>query len=77
MVESLAKIEAASDSLAVRTEASKGTSERSDSSLSSVPILTDNDVQLLRLRLKKQEVIIFPDPKYLCCVVQDMDKNTR
>jgi len=36
-----------------------------------------DDVQLLRLRLKKQEVIIFPDPNYLCCVVQDLEKNAR
>lgn len=31
------------------------------------------DVQLLRLRLTSQEVIIFPDPNYLCCVVQDLE----
>ena len=29
-----------------------------------------DDVQLLRLRTKHQEIIIFPDPKYICCVVQ-------
>ena len=27
-------------------------------------------VQLLRLRVKHYEIIIFPDPRYLCCVVQ-------
>lgn len=37
----------------------------------------EDDVQLLRLRLKRQEVIVFPDPNYLCCVVQDLDKNSR
>lgn len=37
----------------------------------------EDDVQLLRLRLKRQEIIIFPDPNYLCCVVQDLDKNAR
>jgi len=37
----------------------------------------EDDVQLLRLRLKKQEVIIFPDPNYLCCVVQDLEKDHR
>jgi len=36
-----------------------------------------DDVQLLRLRLKKQEIIIFPDSRYLCCVVQDLDKSPR
>lgn len=36
-----------------------------------------DDIQLLRLRLSKQEVIIFPDPSYLCCVVQEIDKNWR
>lgn len=33
------------------------------------------DIQLLRLRLKRQEVIIFPDTKYLCCVIQDLEKS--
>jgi hypothetical protein len=28
-----------------------------------------NEVQLLRMRSKKHEIIIFPDPKFLCCVV--------
>lgn len=37
----------------------------------------EDDVQLLRLRLKKQEIIIFPDSKYLCCVVQDLEKSPR
>lgn len=35
----------------------------------------DTNVQLLRLRLRKQEVIIFPDPSYLCCVVQDLERT--
>jgi len=30
----------------------------------------ESDIQLLRMRTKTQEVIIFPDAKYLCCVVQ-------
>jgi hypothetical protein len=30
----------------------------------------EDDVQLLRLRTKQQEIIIFPDPSYICCVVQ-------
>jgi hypothetical protein len=31
----------------------------------------ESQVQLLRLRVKGQrEIIIFPDPKYICCVVQ-------
>lgn len=37
----------------------------------------DNDVQLLRLRFRKQEVIIFPDPNYLCCVIQDTERSGR
>lgn len=36
---------------------------------------TKSDVQLLRLRLRKQEVIIFPDPSYLCCVIQDLERT--
>ena len=27
------------------------------------------EMQLLRMRSKKHEIIIFPDPKFLCCVV--------
>lgn len=37
----------------------------------------DEEVQLLRIRLRKQEVIIFPDPNYLCCVIQDTEKPGR
>lgn len=35
----------------------------------------NTDVQLLRLRLRKQEVIIYPDPSYLCCVIQDLERG--
>jgi hypothetical protein len=35
---------------------------------------SEDEVQLLRLRLKHQEVIIFPDPNYICCVVQRLGK---
>lgn len=38
---------------------------------------TEDEVQLLRLRLKKQEIIIAPNPNYLCCVVQDLEKSQR
>lgn len=33
-----------------------------------------DEVQLLRLRTKHQEIIIFPDPNYICCVVQRVGK---
>lgn len=36
---------------------------------------TDSQVQLLRLRVKHREIIIFPDPQYLCCVVQRVTKQ--
>lgn len=52
-----------------------GSQENSDSTQTNV--LSEDDVQLLRLRLKKQEIIIFPDPNYLCCVVQDLERNIR
>ncbi len=29
----------------------------------------DGEVQLLRLRTKKHEIIVYPDAKFLCCVV--------
>ena len=35
----------------------------------------DSQVQLLRLRVKHREIIIFPDPQYLCCVVQRVGKQ--
>lgn len=44
---------------------------------SQVEDAVDAEVQLLRLRLKRQEVIIFPDPKYICCVVQTLEKPAR
>ncbi|KIX98083.1 uncharacterized protein Z520_06163 [Fonsecaea multimorphosa CBS 102226] len=34
----------------------------------------DDEVQLLRLRTKHQEIIIFPDSNYICCVVQRIGK---
>lgn len=36
--------------------------------------VSEDEVQLLRLRTKNQEIIIFPDPNYLCCVVQRVGK---
>lgn len=35
----------------------------------------ESQVQLLRLRIKHREIIIFPDPRYLCCVVQRVGKQ--
>ena len=35
----------------------------------------DSQVQLLRLRVKHREIIIFPDPHYICCVVQRIGKQ--
>lgn len=34
-----------------------------------------SDVQLLRMRTKKHEVVIFPDSKFLSCVVQEVGKH--
>ena len=34
----------------------------------------EDEVQLLRLRTKHQEIIIFPDSNYICCVVQRIGK---
>ena len=36
-----------------------------------------NEVQLLRMRSKKHEIIIFPDPKFLCCVVVTAQRPSR
>ncbi|KIW97037.1 uncharacterized protein Z519_02429 [Cladophialophora bantiana CBS 173.52] len=38
--------------------------------------IAEDEVQLLRLRTKHQEIIIFPDPNYICCVVQKIGKTT-
>jgi len=38
------------------------------------PRMKDDEVQLLRLRTKYQEIIVFPDPNYICCVVQKVGK---
>ena len=35
----------------------------------------DAEVQLLRLRVKQREIIIFPDSRYICCVVQRMGRQ--
>ena len=34
-----------------------------------------NEVQLIRMRTRRQEIIIFPDSKYLCCVIQAGGKS--
>ena len=34
-----------------------------------------SEVQLLRMRTKKHEVVIFPDNKFLSCVVQEIGKH--
>lgn len=38
-------------------------------------LAADQDVQLLRMRTRKQEIIIFPDQNYLCCVIQNIGKG--
>lgn len=35
----------------------------------------ESQVQLMRLRIKSREIIIFPDLQYLCCVVQRIGKQ--
>ncbi|KAJ9647522.1 hypothetical protein H2204_000151 [Knufia peltigerae] len=38
---------------------------------------SEDEVQLLRLRIKHQEIIIFPDANYICCVVQRAGKASN
>ena len=38
-------------------------------------IRDESRVQLMRLRIKSREIIIFPDPQYLCCVVQRIGRQ--
>lgn len=35
------------------------------------------EVQLLRMRSKKHEIVIFPDPNFLCCVIQNVERQSR
>jgi hypothetical protein len=37
----------------------------------------EDQVQLLRMRTRRQEIIIYPDPSYLCCVVQSVGKQAN
>lgn len=77
LAESLGKIDTQGDASTALTESGRGRQGKDDSVPPDTTSQADDDVQLLRLRLKKQEVIIFPDLKYLCCVVQDMEKSVR
>lgn len=74
---SLGKIDLLADAPSTRNEAGRVGAQKDDLTAASTASQTDSEVQLLRLRLKKQEVIIFPDPQYLCCVVQELEKPSR
>jgi hypothetical protein len=50
------------------------TSRQEPSTEEEHPRTKDDEVQLLRLRTKYQEIIVFPDPNYICCVVQKVGK---
>lgn len=77
LAESLGKIDIPGDASTTLTDSGRGRQGKDDSISSATTSQADDDVQLLRLRLRKQEVIIFPDVKYLCCVVQDIEKSAR
>lgn len=77
LAESLGKLSNLADTARGRTEPDTSKSEGKDVITTSSTSQVDHEIQLLRLRLKKQEVIIFPDPHYLCCVVQDLEKVSR
>lgn len=77
LAESLGKIDLLADASSTRKEAGRVDSQKDDPTAASTASQTDGEVQLLRLRLKKQEIIIFPDPHYLCCVVQELEKVSR
>lgn len=50
-------------------------SSATDDSTNGLAGRSDAQVQLLRLRIKQLEVIIYPDPQYICCVVQRVGKQ--
>lgn len=62
------------DSGAARTATSKAANVNGSNDESST-IKEDSQIQLLRLRIKHREIIIFPDPQYLCCVVQKIGRT--
>ncbi|KAI1617471.1 hypothetical protein EDD37DRAFT_646319 [Exophiala viscosa] len=62
---------------AQNTNFASGESENKDGAATEDEIdnkADEDEVQLLRLRTKHQEIIVFPDPNYICCVVQRMGK---
>lgn len=54
-----------------------GTDSNKTASDDSEDLQDESQVQLMRLRIKSREVIIFPDPQYLCCVVQRTGKQAN
>lgn len=52
------------------TEATKAAADESED------LREEAQVQLMRLRIKSREIIVFPDPQYLCCVVQKVGKQS-
>ena len=53
-----------------RSEQNNGAVDESEA------LRADSQVQLLRLRVKHREIIIFPDQRYLSCVVQRVGKQS-
>ncbi len=68
---------AGSDGVSAGTSYGDGSVSRHDSNVEeeSDSRSNDDEVQLLRMRTKHQEIIIFPDPNYICCVVQRVGKG--
>lgn len=77
LAESLEKLDVLAYASKIRSDSGRAGLHKEDHNALNPKSQVDGEIQLLRLRLKKQEVIIFPDPQYLCCVVQDLDKNVR
>lgn len=77
LAESIGKIKVLANHPRTRNEVGRTESQIDESTAGGTAGQMEDEVQLLRLRLKKQEIIIYPDPQYLCCVIQDLEKGSR
>jgi hypothetical protein len=72
---SISKEEVLDDSVGQRSDAGFRAQDRNLQAEDSDSRRHDSQVQLLRLRVRQREIIIFPDVHYLACVVQRIGKQ--
>jgi hypothetical protein len=72
---SVSKEENLDDSAGRRNDTGSRTQDRIGAAEDGDSRRHDSQVQLLRLRIRQREIIIFPDVRYLACVVQRIGKQ--